>query len=102
MEMIKAQNEILKEESTALIEMQREELEHRKKEIEIMRETFKGANATPTRGLFSVKHVYECPTLGDGDNDVETHLLDFAHYCQVACPNTVSYTHLTLPTIYSV
>ena len=34
--MIMAQNEILKEESVARIEMQRQELEHRKKEIELL------------------------------------------------------------------
>ena len=85
--MIKAQNEILKEESVARIEMQRQELEHRKKEIELMRESSHRREPTSNNSLFSVKHTYECPILGDGDNDVDHHMTEFAHYCRVACPN---------------
>ena len=81
--MIKAQNEILKEESVARIEMQRQKLEHLKKEIELLSQR---KETTHINSLFQVKHHYECPILGDGDNDVDHHMTEFLHYCRVACP----------------
>ena len=64
-------------------EFQLIEMEQRKKEMAML--TAAGI-ANPARSLFTTKHHYQVPTFGDSDNDLDKHLVEFAHYCRVASP----------------